>query len=202
MVVFGGLGRQLDDRGCSIEDLAAAVQHKMVVRRHLAVHDRQRSTEPVLTGIWWILEPRTARTLEYDPRPKSDRDQFGASGQNDLSTCGNLRTSSILGRVWEQISLDSNAQSRTLSPSTSVAAFPLNPPNSLAVGESDEGLTSPRDHRIRPLRRGPTFVLPPVHCSFNSAAPPPPIDHGCLWNDSRGESPTLTDSLCEPGWSI
>ena len=32
-------------------------------------------------------------------------------------------------------------------------------------------------------------------CSFNSAAPPPPIDHGCLWNCSRSESPRSRNRL-------
>ena len=58
------------------------------------------------------------------------------------------------------------------------------------------------------------FVIPPLPNSacdrcmsysnsppISSSAPPrtpPPMDQGCLWNCSRSESTTLTNSLCEP----
>ena len=47
-----------------------------------------------------------------------------------------------------------------------------------------------------------TWLRESCNRSFNSAAPPPPIDQGCFPNRSRDESSTLTNSLCDPGWSI
>ena len=66
--------------------------------------------------------------------------------------------------------------------------------------------SSPSDCcRARSTRRRSSEALATaasIEQSFSSAAPPPPMLHGCEWKRSRGMSATLTNSLCEPGWSI
>ena len=207
VVLLGGPCWQLDDRGSAVEYLAAAVQHELVVRGDFGEGDRHAECEayPIM------LSTRTTgfRCLS-GVFPNIDRDFGRRSFEYGQSTCD--RPSHSVNRSLE---VPGCVYGKTTMRRTEVSPVPNVFPDGerlLRVGVSEV----PARWSEMKASSSPTIAMNPIDsysspsvmsqrsssCSFSSAAPPPPIDHGCLWKSPRGESLTLTNSLCEPGWSI
>ena len=81
MVVFGGIGRKLDDGGGSIEDLAATVENEVVVRGDEGEGNGEGGSAPFL-GKLVIVVPSPAafpirRAAESASRPQRCTDCIG-----------------------------------------------------------------------------------------------------------------------------
>ena len=184
----------------------------MVMRRDLGEDDRQASASKRSKATWChshqdalsectVSSRRTSHdcpsTVRYWPEP-SVHDRLPTRSRDSPRLVVRVNRGTVQSVI---------AQSRTSSPVTrglTTTCSTASPTKCRLTGEHDfvrvrhaitrQFLPSTRSKSLEPIAR--------LARSFNSAAPPPPIDHGCLWKLLAGESATLTNSLCDPGWSI